>query len=175
MVAQRYSLIARVLHWVLAILILTQLALGTAADRAGKPAAEYLLDQHVRIGLLILALTLLRLIWRFAHPPPPLAAAISVWQRRFANAVHWTFYLLLIVLPISGYVLWAWIGRPLDWLGFAIPILFEGADDERWRSVSGYIHEYAGYVLMALLVAHIAAALWHEFVRRDRLISQRML
>lgn len=98
------------------------------------------------------------------------------WQALAATGVHLSLYALLVALPVSGYVLWAWIGRPLDWFGlFDIPILFRGGDDEYWRSVAGYAHLYFGYLLMMLIAAHIIAALWHEFVRRDRLISDRML
>lgn len=83
---------------------------------------------------------------------------------------------MLFILPLSGYVLWAWIGRPLKWFGlFPIPILFVGGEDETWRSVAGYTHNYAGFVLMGLAVIHIGAALWHEFIKGDGLIGNRML
>ena len=160
----------------MAVLVILQLVLGVAADKASKPLAGQLLNQHVRIGLLILALIVLRSVWRATHAPPPLPASVPPWQRLAASGAHRLIYLLLFVLPISGYVLWGWIGRPLDWFGlFDIPILFEGGDDETWRSIAGYSHVYAAYLLMALLVTHIAAALWHEFVGRDHLISKRML
>lgn len=98
------------------------------------------------------------------------------WQHWVAKAVHLLLYLLLFILPLSGYILWAWIGRPLDWFGlFPIPILFDGGDDETWRSIAGYTHNYAGIVLLVLLTIHISAALWHEFVKGDRLISERMI
>lgn len=172
----RYTRTARWLHWIIAILALGQIALGLAADKAQKPLAGQLLDQHVRVGLLILALMVLRLLWRLTHRPPSLPVDTPPWQRVSAQAVHSSIYLLLFLLPFSGYVLWAWIGRPLSWFGIApIPILFEGGDDETWRSIAGYTHEYAFYVLAALLAAHIVAAFWHQFVRRDRLISDRML
>lgn len=158
------------------MLVFAQLVLGFAADWADRPAAALLLNQHVRIGLLILSLMILRLLWRFARNPPPLPQELPWWQHRVAKGVHLLLYLTLFILPLSGYVLWAWIGRQLDWFGlFSIPILFVGGEDEMWRSIAGYTHSYAGFVLIALLLTHIGAALWHEFVKRDRLISERML
>lgn len=160
----------------MAILVLVQLILGFLSDAAERPLAGLLLDQHVRIGLLILALMTLRLSWRLAKSPPPYPAAPTKWRLAVATTVHIILYLLLFAMTISGYVLWAWIGRPLDWFGLvSIPILFAGGDDETWRSIAGYTHNYAAYVLIALIILHIVAALWHEFVERDRLISDRML
>jgi cytochrome b561 len=175
MTRPRYDFPARSLHWVVAALVVVQLVLGFAADWASDPDAAYFFDNHIRIGLLVLSLMSLRLLWRLANPPPR-NTTLPRWQQWIANMVHCLLYLLLFVLPVSGYVLWAWIGRPLDWFGlFSIPILFEGGEDETWRSIAGYTHSYAGLILMALLVMHIGAALWHEFVKGDQLISQRML
>ena len=176
MALSRYNLTARVLHWLVAVLVIAQLSLGFAADWAGRPLAAFLLDQHVRIGLLILSLMILRLLWRLVKYVPPPPPTMPKWQVWAAKAAHWLLYLLLFILPVSGYVLWAWIGRQLDWFGlFPIPILFTGGEDETWRSIAGYTHSYAGFVLIALLMTHIGAALWHEFINGDRLISGRML
>ena len=160
----------------MAVLVIGQIILGYAADRAQGDFADILLDRHVWVGLLILGLVVIRLLWRLAHPPPALPAAIPEWQRSAATGLHRLFYAILLVLPVSGYVLWAWIGKPLDWFGILpIPILFTGGDDETLRSIAGYAHIFAGYALIVMIAAHIGAALWHEFVVRDRLIRDRML
>ncbi len=154
----------------------TQIALGLAADWSEREASLQFLNPHVRVGLLILALIVLRLAWRVAHPPPPLPEGTPGWQRLAAGTVHRLLYLLLLLLPVSGYVLWAWTGPLLDWWGlFRIAIVFRGGEDETWRSIAGYTHQWAGYLLLALLVLHIGAALWHEFVIGDRLVRDRML
>lgn len=172
---QRFSLTARFLHWTIAPLVLVQLALGFAADLSDKPLADRLLDQHVRIGLLIFGLMLLRLTWRIAVRPPALPESITGWRRRTAECTHLLLYGLLLMMPVTGYVLWAWTGPKLDWWGLGrIPMLFRGGDDELWRSVAGYAHEYGGYVVTALILLHIGAALHHQFVGRDGLISRRM-
>lgn len=170
----RYSRTARVLHWTVAVLVLLQIALGFGADWSERPVSDRLLDQHVRIGLLILALMVLRLSWRIATPQPRSTEAIG-WRKRAAGVTHGSLYLLLLAMPVSGYVLWAWTGPALDWWGLGrVPILFRGDDDEIWRSVAGYGHQYGAYAVSALVILHILAAAHHQFVLRDRLIGRRM-
>ena len=172
--SQRYSLLARLLHWTVAVLVFVQIGLGFGADWSERPASDRLFDQHVRFGLLIAALMVLRLSWRLASLPPT-SIEVSGWRRRTANLTHWAFYLLLLAMPLSGYVLWAWTGPKLDWWGMAsVPILFRGSEDEQWRSVAGYGHQYGAYVVSALVILHIAAALHHPFALRDGLIGRRM-
>jgi len=173
--SERYSLIARLLHWAVALLVLVQIGLGFAADWSDRPVSDRLLDQHVRVGLLVAALMVLRLSWRLASPPPSLPIGVSGWRRRAAGLTHKALYLLLLAMPVSGYVLWAWTGPSLDWWGMArVPILVRGGDDEMWRSVAGYGHQYGAYGVSALVILHIAAALHHQFALRDRLIGKRM-
>lgn len=175
MASKRYSLTARLLHWIVAALVLIQIGLGFGADWSDRPHSDYLLDQHVRVGLLLLILVLLRVLWRLGNPPPPLPESIHRWQRRVSGLVHPGLYVLLLLMPITGYVLWAWTGPALDWWGLGnVPILFVGGDDEFWRSVAGYAHEYGAYAISGLVLIHIGAALWHAFVARDLSISERM-
>lgn len=175
MASKRYSLPARLLHWIVAVLVLVQIALGFGADWSERPQSDYLLDQHVRIGVLLLVLVVLRLLWRIGNPPPPLPDLAHRWQRRAAGIAHRALYILLLLMPITGYVLWAWTGPSLDWWGLgSIPMLFVGGDDEFWRSVAGYVHEYGAYAITGLVLVHIGAALWHSFVARDLSIGERM-
>lgn len=172
--SQRYSLAARLLHWTVAALVLIQIGLGFGANWSDRPISDGLLDQHVRFGLLILALMILRLTWRLATPLP-LSVEQSRWRRRAAGLTHGALYLVLLLMPVTGYVSWAWIGPKLDWWGLGhVPILFRGGDNELWRSVAGYGHEYGSYAVSALVILHIVAAGHHKFVLRDRLIGRRM-
>ncbi|WP_301749821.1 cytochrome b [uncultured Erythrobacter sp.] len=176
MMTSRYNLPARLLHWIVAVLVLAQFFLGFAADQADGRAAEALVDRHVQLGLLILSLMLVRLLWRSIKSPTCPPQEDPRWQRWLAKVVHHLIYALIIIIPVSGYVLWAWMGQPLDWFGiYSIPILFEGGDDETWRSVAGYTHYFAGFGLIALVAVHVCAALWHQFVKRDGLITDRMM
>lgn len=177
MIKTRYTATARALHWLIALLLVAQIGLGLASDWGGRNTEALLLPHHVRFGILIFGLMLLRLLWRISHRPPRFPSTTSEWQATGARFVHASIYLVLFTLPISGYILWVWIGRSVDWGGVGrVPRLFEPpAEDETWRSIAGYIHEYAGYALYGLVAIHIAAALWHQFFRRDGLIRERML
>lgn len=173
--SQRYSFPARLLHWAVAPLVLVQIALGFASDLSERPWSDFFLDQHVRVGVPLFGLILLRLLWRLGNEPPPLPEAIAPWQRRAAGETHATLYLLLVLMPVTGYVLWAWTAPSLDFWGVGhVPILFRGGDDEFGRSVAGYAHEYGAYAISALVLIHISAALYHSFVARDLSIGRRM-
>ncbi len=152
-----------------------QIGLGFASDWVEREQARALLDRHVQLGLLILALMVLRLTWRLAYPPPARATRLPPAQRIAAGATHFTLYVLLLLMPLSGYALWAWIGAEVRFFGtFTIPVPDLAGQDEFWRSVAGYTHEYAGYALLAFLALHIGAALYHELILRDGLVRGRM-
>lgn len=175
MASKQYSLPARLLHWVVAVLVIVQIALGFAVDRSDRPLSDRLLDQHVRVGLLVLALMLLRLLWRLGNPPPPLPGSIARWKQNAAGLAHRLLYLMLLLMPVTGYVLWAWTGPSLNWWGLGrVPIVFRGGEEEFWRSVAGYAHEYGAYAISGLVLLHIAAALYHAFVVRDLSIGERI-
>jgi cytochrome b561 len=108
--AQRYSAIAIVLHWSIAFAILLNLPLGLwmheQAEHGG--ASEGLFDiyqLHKSIGLTVLALSLVRLAWRLMHPPPPFAEGVAPWERFIAKTTHWAFYVLMIGVPLSGWIM----------------------------------------------------------------------
>jgi cytochrome b561 len=171
----RCTKVAAGLHWLVAALVIVQIGLGFASDWSERPLSELFTNQHVRVGILIFMLMLLRISWRLGHRPPPLPSRIPAWQRQSAGAVHWLLYLLLLAMPVSGYVLWAWSGKSLSFWGVGLmPILFTGGEDEFWRSVAGYAHEYGAYAITALVLIHIAAALHHQFIAKDMTIGERM-
>lgn len=173
----RYAAPARILHWVVALLAIVQFYFGWASEREpDRDASSALIHLHFQLGMAILALMLLRLLWRIAHPAPA-AEPGPRWQRRAASATHILLYALLFVLPLTGYIIWVWMEAPRSVFGlFDVPALFTPpAEDETGRAVAWYIHHYSAYTLAALVVMHIAAALWHEFWLSDRLIRRRML
>ena len=175
--ALRYALPARWLHWTVAAIVPVQLWLGWAADRAlERDERSRLIHVHFQLGLIILTLMVLRVAWRLLRgSPSPLPE--SAWRLRAALMAHVLLYVLLLLLPASGYVIWVWMGAPMDLLGFfEIPRLFiPPNDDERGRAWAWYVHHYAAIALSALALLHVAAALWRQFARRDGIISRRML
>lgn len=175
----RYDAFARALHWSMATLLPTQIALGFASERvASRTTADLLLDMHFQLGILLLALLAVRIAWRLLRgAPAALPTAASRWAVRFAHGVHGALYALLAILPLSGYVIWIWMGEGRTWLGLIdVPALFAvPPEDETGRAVAWYVHVYGAWLLSALVAVHVAAALWHQFIRKDGLIRQRML
>ena len=177
-VGERYAWPARVFHWLLALAIPCQLYLGWAAELASeREDSSRLIHFHFQLGVIVAVLMVLRLTWRIAYGAPEENSAEPLWRRRWAKFTHWALYGLLLVLPASGYVIWVWMGASMEVLGLIeVPKLFTPPeDDETWRAIAWYVHYWSGWSLAALATLHVAAALWHQLVLRDRLISRRML
>jgi cytochrome b561 len=180
----RWGAVARIFHWVLAVLVAAQLILGWRQaylqddDPAGSTAVLFI---HYQLGILMLALVLMRLAWRIANPAPEPLPSEPGWRRRVADGVHWTFYGLLLAMPVTGYVVWAHmspyvrIDAPMDVFGlFTVPMLFTPPEDDTLRIWTSYAHQYFSWALVGLIGLHLSAAAWHQFVVKDRILD-RML
>lgn len=153
--------VARTLHWVVAWLLLPQLALGWAADAAGTRDDWLLLLQwHVGLGVLVGVLVLVRIALRWRHRRARPGAG-KPWRARAASAVHLGLYAILLVLPVSGYVLWVWTQAPGPTIaGMPLPRLFSPpGEDESLRSLAGYAHDGGAWLLVGLVLVHVAGAL----------------
>ncbi|MDX1497694.1 MAG: YceI family protein, partial [Salinisphaeraceae bacterium] len=135
----------------------------------------------------ILALSLFRLVWRWLNRPPPFPDHMQTWERVAAKATHWLFYVLMIGIPLTGwlYVSTQWHGDralnvPTVWFGLiTIPHLFSlnQLPDElrqQWSEELGETHEFMAYAMLVLLALHVAAALKHQFVNRDETLGQML-
>ncbi len=170
--AERYGAVAIVLHWLSAALIVALLAAGfTAANTADPATKAAILRLHAPTGVLVLALTVLRLVWwlAFDRRPAPLAD-LPPLQARAAGAVHGLLYAVVVLLAVSGVALMALSG--------ARPILMgevEGVLPDFWDYPPRYVHAAMAWLLVLLVASHVAAALHHQFVRRDRLMRRMRL
>lgn len=163
----RYSGVAIAFHWTIALLVIVNLGIGLGVLPGSMPT-------HKAIGITVLVLTLGRVAWRLGHRPPPLPKTVLPWQRGLAHATHWALYLLLLAMPLSG---WAMVSgtekrRPLEWFGaFDIPYLpVSSAVGDAGANAHGLL----GWLMLLLVMLHVAAALFHQFVQRDRLIARMM-
>jgi len=184
---QRYTSVAILLHWLIALAIVLQLASGLwMADAINDPEQRAFAFQvyqwHKSLGLTVLVLSLLRLVWRLIHRVPPLPEGMSAWQRLAATGTHWLFYTLMIGIPVTGWLMVSAspFGIPTLYFGLFevphLPLLSELPRAEK-PAVEGdlkSIHEILGYLTIGLLLLHIAAALKHQLVDRDGLLG-RML
>lgn len=189
--AQRYTSVAIVLHWAIAFSILFLFPLGLwmheqaeHGDLSTEVFRAYQL--HKSIGLTVLALSLVRLGWRLANPPPPLPEHMPGWERFIAKATHWAFYALMFAIPLSGwlYVSTGWSihdDAPLPvathWFGlFQVPSLFglNQADVGLRANVADTAmeaHEILAYAAIALAGLHVLAALKHHFFDKDEVLA----
>lgn len=171
----RYTRTAIVLHWLIFVLLIVQFILGwTMPHIGGHTPVTTLISLHFSFGVLILAVVVIRLIWRLVHGEPAPADGIPPWQTHSARVIHWLLYLLLLVVPILGWINASYRGMPITFFGlFPVPpLVATHAPGWDW---TGDIHiDVAEYGILVLAGLHIAAALYHYFVRHDRVL-QRML
>lgn len=168
---QRYTRVAIWLHWSIGLAVI--LNIGLAKLTEGMPKATHMaaMNIHKALGIAVLALTVLRILWRLTHKPPALPAATPGWQRLASKLVHFLFYALLILLPLSG---WAWMsaaGKPVDFFGLLTVPLLTGPD-KALADVLHDRHEFLGMTMLALVVIHILAALKHQYVDKTRLMAR---
>jgi cytochrome b561 len=168
-----YSAPARVLHWIIAAIVITMIPLGIAMSNAGSgPAQDFMFKLHLSLGTTLLPLVLLRIIWRLTHTPPPLPADIPAIQKLAASSTHFLLYLTLVVQPVLGWIGTSAYRAPITVFGlFDLPPIWpenRGLSDQLFL-----VHRNIGIIMAVLILAHIAGALFHQFVRRDNLL-QRM-
>jgi len=173
--AERYDPVARALHWLVAGLAVIVVAGGLAIPGAPREShsREVLLLLHRSVGLLLLALMLVRIVWRAGHPPPPRPPGLSQIEASAARADQALLYLLFLVMPLSGYVAAAAAGHPVSIFGIiAIPPLLPESD--RLSQIADAVHLAGQFLVYAAVGVHVAAALMHRIVRRDG-VFERML
>lgn len=162
-----WSPVARGFHWLMAGLILAQGVVGWIGhEMARSPAKIDVMTAHKSLGITLLILVILRLLWRWTHPAPPPPRASNSWEIRAAWLSHAGLYLLMVALPVSG-----WLSAStsiVPWkLWWLIPWPDIAAPDEALHEVAEEIHETLVYALVVLLIVHVAAALRHHFLKRN--------
>jgi len=181
---QRYTRTAMVLHWVVAVLIVGNVVLGLAADSLPEDWIRSAVDTHKSIGITVLGLAVLRLLWRFAHRPPPMPDSYARSERLGAHAAHVALYVLIFALPISGWMHdSAWNGgatHPVFLYGvipwFRIPALanLDPTTKDHLHAVLFTYHVWFGYALYGLLGLHVLGALKHQFWDREAELQRIM-
>ena len=169
-----YGIIAQSLHWLVAALVLAQLALGLYAAKLPVSLARLQwLSRHKSLGIAILAVVLSRLAWRAMNRPPLLPDTLPRWERRAATTMHWLLYALLVLTPLTGWLHASAAGLSVNWFGlFQVPDLI--AKDAGLSALFKATHQSCIALLSALLAGHIGAALRHALILRDGIL-RRML
>ncbi|MES9968660.1 MAG: cytochrome b [Candidatus Thiodiazotropha sp.] len=172
---ENYGLVAVLLHWLVALVIYGLFGLGLWMRDLGYYDPWYQLGPwwHKGIGVVLFAVLLLRLGWRYLSPRPDHLPTHKPYERLGASLAHWLLYLLIIIVMISGYLITTADGRPLevfDW--FAIPATLSGLDGQ--EDIAGKVHLYLAWGIVIVSLLHTLAALKHHFFDHDRTLT-RML
>ena len=169
-----YTSIAKILHWLILALLIAQFIFAWTMPHIGRNTpVTTLISLHFTFGIVILAVAVVRLFWRVTHGEPKPEDAVPPWQTTSARVIHWLLYLLLFVLPILGWINASWRDMPIVMFGHTLPQLV-GTRAPGWGWTGDVHNILANYVLLTLVGLHVAAALYHYFIRRDGVL-QRML
>lgn len=171
--SQGYGLLAIILHWMMALLIIAQFFLGQYMvdldyyDPWYKAAPDF----HRSLGVIIAILLILRLFWRLANVQPD--GIGKPWEQCIARWLHRLFYMLIVAVVLSGYLISTADGQGINVFNlFEIPATIHGYENQ--EDIAGEFHEWFTYLLLALAGLHALAALKHHFINRDYTLS-RML
>ena len=169
----RYTTVAIALHWTIAALILSNIAVGFVMESLPQPLKGIALPFHFSCGMTVLGLTALRVLWRLTHAPPPLPAGLARWERAAAHAAHGLLYVLMIVMPLIG---WSIIsahppraqGAAMIWGLLRLPAIspISHLADAAQKTAHGLFvdaHTAGGWILVGVLVLHVAGALKHQW------------
>ncbi len=169
-----YTRTAVALHWLLALGLLGALSVGFYMhDLPLSPAKLKIYSWHKWAGVTLFLLAVLRLLWRTGHRPPAAPATMPRWQQVGAEAVHHLLYLLMLAIPLSGWLMSSAKGFQTVYFGLLpIPDLI-GKDPDLGKQLKE-VHEMLNFLLIGLVAAHAAAALKHHLIDRDDVLS-RML
>lgn len=192
----RYTKVAVILHWLIALGIIFLLALGwymNELPKGGDKLASvdlfdlglytlqlteavslrtFYFNLHKSIGLTVLFLIAVRLYWRLLHKAPELSDSLKRWEKVLAHGTHHLLYLMMIVMPVTGLLTTLYSKYGLHW--FSIPVL-PGLDEPGLRDFFVTAHEFSAIVLVTLVGLHIAAALKHQFIDRDNIMKRMSL
>ena len=166
---RHFNLTARVLHWSMALMILTMLfvGIGMVASLSLRPT---LISLHRPLGIAILLLVIVRVINRLRHRPPPLPADLPPVQVFAAKASHWLLYGLMVAMPLIGWSMLSAGGYPVTMFGgFALPAI--APHNPTVYAVLRSAHTWLALLLFATVLLHLAAALFHAWVRRDEVFA----
>ncbi len=172
--AQSYSTVTKLLHWVMAVLVVVCWTLGVLTDDVLKISSRAVtLFAHITVGLILLDVLVLRAIWRAMSSPPPAERPVfGIWPG-MGRLMHYLLYAMLLMVPVTGILLQFSFGKDLPLYGVAeisSPVEFNAT----FANVMMQVHELSAHALLVLAAAHALAALVHHYVFRDRTLV-RML
>lgn len=173
--SSHYTRTAIGLHWIVALLIFATFGLGwfmtDIADASGSKMQYY--AWHKWLGVTVFLVAVMRVLWRSFNQPPPLAENISKLQQLAAKIVHWLLYILILIVPLSGYFYSLAAGFAVVYLGIIpLPVLIQ--PDTQLAHTLKELHEILVYTMVALVVLHLMAALKHHIFDGDNTLAKML-
>jgi cytochrome b561 len=168
----RYDGVSIGLHWLTALLVITQFTLALLWDGFDRPTHRTMVTAHMSFGIILTVLIVARIIWRLM-PGHRLQSLATGWVGRAAQGVHYLLYVLLAAEAVLGFLTRWWEGRDMSFFGLLIPGPFGSGDRPTHEMLMGW-HEKVGWAIIIVAIGHAAAALYHHVVLKDRTL-RRML
>lgn len=173
--ATQYGSVSKKLHLCTAIVFILMLIIGSLmGEITDKPIRGFVVNIHKLLGLVALALGVLMLLWSLVNPKPNYPATMPHWEKKLARLVQGCLYLLLIAMPLSGWILSTSAGRAPDFFGLMSLPLPGIAENETVRNLSGEAHEILAWALFILVCFHVLGALKHRFIDKDNTFQRMM-
>lgn len=169
---ERYGSVSKFFHWSIFILFIMQIIVALSMGNVSKSVRSYFYTFHKSLGLLILLVALLFIVWNLIDKKPRWSVAMPTWERISATIVHLALYILIIIMPISGWLMSTAAGHPPNffWL-LEIPMPGIAKNKMLAQTVSN-VHSILAWILCALVAIHILAAFKHHFVTKDNILKR---
>ena len=165
-----YGFVSKFFHWIMAVMLIGAWLMGNFHGDVGSWKRTFIIA-HYTLEIIVFVLVGFRLVWRFKNiTPKPVKK--NKWLNFVSNSVFTFFYSLMFLMPLSGYIMMNFRGRSPTFFGYKIPALFE--KNVEWKKFAYETHEILGIILLVLFIMHVAAALYHHYVRKD-LTLKRMI
>ena len=172
--SERFGLVSKTLHWLTLVLLIAAFTLAISmVNMSFSPRKLEFYSWHKWVGVTIFLLAVLRIAWRLANPVPRQPESMPQWQRRLAALSHATLYAILIVMPVTGWIMSSALNLPVVYLGL-VPIPSPFGVDRALGETMKVVHLSLAVALLVLVAIHVMAALYHHLVLRDDVL-RRML
>ncbi|MFT7086861.1 MAG: cytochrome b561 [Rickettsiales bacterium] len=173
----KYNIPMRIIHWSMSLIIISLLALGFFMTNLLNPEATnryFIYDLHKSFGVVVFFLIVIRIFTRMLSSVPPLPNSINPFTQKLAHLIHFTLYCLMILMPISGYLMSNYFGYSVHLFGLELPILV--AKNIELGQLFAQIHKYSGFSFVAVLILHISGVIKHRFFEKsENDVLKRML
>lgn len=169
---QSYGSVSKFFHWLIFLLVTGMIIYGYCMSYFPKSDQPLVYNIHKLCGLLVLALMILRMIWALMNPKPKLPSKTPLWEIALERLMHFSLYLVLLAMPIAGWLLSSAAGKPPKLLGVSLGLPI--AKSESLASIADKVHVTLAVVIIVMVALHVLAALKHHFVDKDNILK-RML